>query len=361
MTTHETPGRTGLAGRTHQGLPPLTEIAPGSPAPAWLHAGLCEAWGWDPRATTVVLLGLSHNATFQVRVDGVPVAVTRVSAPAYMEDTAAVQSEVAWMTALASAGVVRVPSVLAPVDGQDVAMVADDRERRWSCLTTAWVHGASLDDALAAGFGGSAALHRLVGSTAARLHEHSLAFHRPRDFVRPTWEPADMVGPDARWGRWETAVLVPADRVLLDRAQAAALDALHDASRAPDAWGLVHADLRGGNLLLDGDDLTVIDFDDCGFSWFTLDLAAALSYVEHLPDAPERAQAWVAGYQEVRPLSSSDERTACALSMLRRLQLLGRTLTDPRGGPSGALRAEQPAGTVLVAERYLRSETWLLR
>jgi hypothetical protein len=41
--------------------------------------------------------------------------------------------------------------------------------------------------------------------------------------------------------------------------------------------------------------------------------------------------------------------------------VLGRTVTDPRGGPGGALRAEQPAGSVLVAERYLRSPTWLLR
>jgi Ser/Thr protein kinase RdoA (MazF antagonist) len=354
MTTDETPG-TRLA--LHH--PPLTELTPGARAPRWLTAGLCEAWGWDPATTTVTLLGLSHNATVLITERGRPVAVTRVSPPAYMEDTAAVDSEVAWITALAAAGVVRVPTVLRSVEGRDVAMVADDRERRWSCLTTAWIPGTPLDDALAGA--DAAALHRRVGTTAAHLHEHALAFHRPRDFVRPTWEPADMVGPDSRWGRWENAGLPAAELTLLARAQAAALDALHDGSRAPDAWGLVHADLRDGNLLVDGDDLTVIDFDDCGFSWFTLDLAAALSYVEHLPDAPERAQAWVAGYQEVRPFTSHDEQTACALSMLRRLQLLGRTVTDPLGGPSGGLRAEQPAGTVLVAERYLRHPTWLLR
>ncbi|HEY0187907.1 MAG TPA: phosphotransferase [Cellulomonas sp.] len=356
MTTDDSPGGTRLA----LPAPPLTELVPGDDVPRWLHAGLCEAWGWHPGRTTVTLLGLSHNATVQVRVDGRPVAVTRVSPPAYMEDTAAVESEVAWMTALAAAQVVRVPAVVPPAEGRDVAIVADDRECRWSCLTTAWSPGTAFDEALV-GAPDPAALHRRVGTTAAQLHEHALTFLRPRGFVRPTWEPADMVGPDSRWGRWEGAALPAADRELLHRAQQAALATLRDASRAPDAWGLVHADLRGGNLLLDGPDLTVIDFDDCGFSWFTLDLAAALSYSEHLPDAPERAQAWVAGYLEVRPFTSQDERTACALSMLRRLQLLGRTETDPRGGPSGELRAEQPAGTVLVAERYLRQPTWLLR
>jgi Ser/Thr protein kinase RdoA (MazF antagonist) len=356
MTTDDTLARTGLADPD----PPFGLLRPGAAAPRWLHAALCDTWGWDRGRTAVDLLGLSRTATFRVRVDDRPVAVTRVARPAYLEDTAAAESEVAWLRALAVTGSVRVPVVVPTPDGAGVALVADDRDRHWTCLTTTFAPGVPLDDVLPAA-ADPAALHRRVGRTAALLHEHALAFHRPRGFVRPTWEPADLVGPDSRWGPWEAAPLPKAEQRLLARARDAALDALHGASRAPDAWGLVHADLRPGNLLLHGDDLTIIDFDDCGFSWFVLDLAAALSYVEHRPDAPARAQAWALGYQEVRPLTSSDERAACALSLLRRLQLLGRTATDPRGGPSGVLRAEQAAGTVLVAERYLASPTWLLR
>jgi Ser/Thr protein kinase RdoA (MazF antagonist) len=355
MTTDDTLGSTGLADPD----PPFGLLPVGAPAPRWLHAALCDAWGWDPVRTAVDLVGLSHNATFRVRVGAVPVAMTRVAHPAYMEDTAAAESEIAWLRALAVDGTVRVPTVVPTADGSGVAMATDDRERHWMCLTTTFTPGLPLDEVLPTA-PDPAALHRRVGRTAALLHDHALAFHRPRDFVRPTWEPADLVGPDSRWGPWEAAALPDADRALLLRARDAALAVLDDASRAPDVWGLVHADLRPGNLLVDGDDLTVIDFDDCGFSWFVLDLAAALSYVEHLPDAPDRARAWAEGYQEVRPLTATDQRIACALSMLRRLQLLGRTATDPRGGPSGALRAEQPAGTVLVAERYLACPTWLL-
>jgi len=350
MTTDDPTGGTGLAD------PGPSSPRPGAPAPRWLHDGLCAAWGWDPARTGVDLLALAHHATFRVRVDGRAVAVARVARSPYMDDTAAVESEVAWTSALARDGVVRVPVTLPPRDGRVAAVLADDRDGRWVCLASTVAPGAVADDA-----GAPVALHRRLGTTAALLHEHALAFRRPRGFVRPAWEPADLVGPDSRWGPWEAARLPAADRALLARARDAALDALHGASRAPDAWGLVHADLRPGNVLLDGDDLTVIDFDDAGFSWFVLDLAAALTAVEHLPDAPDRAQAWAAGYQEVRPLTSADERAACALSLLRRLQVLGRTATDPRGGPSGALRAAQPAGSVLVAERYLRSPTWLLR
>lgn len=360
MTTGAGAGRTGLADRE----PPFARLPLGAAAPRWLHAALCDEWGWDPVRTAVDLVGLSHNATFRVRVGAVPVAMTRVSRPAYMEDTAAAESEVAWLRAVGASGVVRVPSVVPPVDGGGVALVTDDVDRHWSCLTTTFTPGLPLDELLTGSGTGredAEVLHRRVGRTAALLHDHALGFRRPRGFVRPTWEPADLVGPDSRWGPWESAMLSGTEQALLGRARDAALDALHRASRAPDAWGLVHADLRPGNLLLDGDDLTVIDFDDCGFSWFVLDLAAALSYVEHRPDAPVRAQAWAAGYQEVRPLTRDDERTACALSMLRRLQLLGRTATEPLGGPTGTLRSEQTPGTLLVAERYLAEPTWLLR
>ena len=33
-------------------------------------------------------------------------------------------------------------------------------------------------------------------------------------------------------------------------------------------FGLIHADLRLANLLIYGDEIKVIDFDDCGFGWF---------------------------------------------------------------------------------------------
>ncbi len=35
----------------------------------------------------------------------------------------------------------------------------------------------------------------------------------------------------------------------------------------PQRYGLVHADTRLANLLVDGGRVSVIDFDDSGFSW----------------------------------------------------------------------------------------------
>jgi hypothetical protein len=84
-------------------------LAKGEPAPPWLTAGIVEAWGLAAYATTVTLITVSENATFLVRSDGAPTAVVRVARPGYMAGTADFESEVAWVAALASSGIVRVP------------------------------------------------------------------------------------------------------------------------------------------------------------------------------------------------------------------------------------------------------------
>ena len=107
-------------------------------------------------------------------------------------------------------------------------------------------------------------------------------------------------------------------------------------------------------------ELTVIDFDDCGFSYFLYDYAAALSFVEHEPYAPAMAKGWIAGYREIAPLSEQDIACASALSMIRRLQMVGWTTNHYADAlPDGLYDAQVP-GTVLCARRYLESPTWLL-
>ncbi len=84
---------------------------------------------------------------------------------------------------------------------------------------------------------------------------------------------------------------------------------------------LVHADMRVANLLVDGDTLSVIDFDDCGFSWYLYDFAAAVSFIEHEPFIPELQAAWIAGYRTVAPLSDEECAILPVFIMLRRMLL----------------------------------------
>ena len=354
-------------------------LVPGDPAPGWLRDGVAASWRFGPAPggdVTMRLITVSENATFLVSVDGAPAAVVRVARPGYLAGADAFESEVAWVAALAADGVCQVPAALRTGGGTFCAALADEAGTDWWCVAYGYVAGRILEDLFADAEPGTGAAdptsyYREIGAINARLHEHALQWAAPEGFARHSWDVPDMLGPTARWGRWEDAV-DGAERELLERAQAAALAIVGQAPRDPAAWGLVHADLRPSNIMISSAgpgqagpgqveaELTVIDFDDCGHTWFQYDFAAALSFLEHTPEAPTMALEWLAGYTSVRPLSRDAVELGCALSMVRRLQMLGWTTTHRADALPPDLWAAQVPGTLAVAESYLRSPTWLL-
>ena len=69
-------------------------------------------------------------------------------------------------------------------------------------------------------------------------------------------------------------------------------------------FGLIHADLHGRNLLMDGGcNLTIIDFDDCCYGWFAYDIAVAFNwaYPSDHPDRDTALASILAAYAKVRP------------------------------------------------------------
>src|SRR5262249_56109984 len=103
-----------------------------------------------------------------------------------------------------------------------------------------------------------------------------------------------------RWGRWQDGIGVgPAEREILGRLDATLRARLAAFGTGPQRYGLVHADTRLANLLVDGDAVSVIDFDDSGFSWFLYDVGTSVSFFEHEPHVPALVDAWLSGYRRV--------------------------------------------------------------
>ncbi|WP_372593679.1 phosphotransferase enzyme family protein [Actinotalea sp.] len=315
--------------------------------PTWLHAGIAAAWGWQPDALELTALRHGpHDLLVLASVEDTPTAVIRALRPGRMSLTA-LESEAAWIRALGEDDVVRVPSVLTTDADLAAAPIDDPTGRRWPALALGFDPVLIGPPPLTV----DTASSRRLGALAARLHEHELAWQPPSWFRRPTIELVDLVET-----AWESAPLPPSALRLLGTAQEAALATVSWAGNAP--TGLVHRDLLGSVVRI-GEEEYLTEFAECAWTWFEQDFAGSLVGHEPRRDAPSLAAAWVEGYTEVRPWG--DPRLACALTMTRRLQNYGRLWSTTGPTPVDPEEAEALAeGTLDIATRYLRSETWLL-
>ncbi len=194
-----------------------------------------------------------------------------------------------------------------------------------------------------------------LGEITARLHLQSRQWTRPKGFTRKRWDVETILGPDPHWGHWRQAHGLDAKgEALLARATEALAAKLAAYGTGPKVFGLIHADLRLANLMVDGDTLTAIDFDDCGFGWWAYDLAAALSFYETDPRLPDLIARWVEGYTRVAPLRSVDRAMIPSLIFLRRVLLTAWLAT--RADSDTAQMLGGPAytqGTLDLADSYL--------
>jgi Ser/Thr protein kinase RdoA (MazF antagonist) len=298
----------------------------------------------------VTLLNISENATYAVDD---PASgrrtVLRVHRFGY-HDRLEIESELAWLTALREEAGVRTPAVIGTTSGDRVLAMDEGAVEPRHAVMFEWLSGSEPPE------GRFAESFELLGAVTARMHEHVLQWRRPSGFARFAWHYDGAFGTEARWGRWQQGMAVgDSEREVLGRLDQTLRRRLARFGSGPDRYGLVHADLRLANLLLDGDDVYVIDFDDCGWSWFLYDLGAALSFIEHDPRVPELIDAWMRGYRGVRALSAEEEAEIPTFVMMRRLLLVAWI-----GSHSGTELA-QSMGTEYTQQSCDLAETYLGR
>ena len=303
-------------------------------------------YGCHP-AASVSLMNVSENATYLIDDPAAGPSVLRVHRLGY-HSRDEIASELAWMDALRAEAGVRTPRVLPAPDGRRIVTVVDEAsgdER--NCVRFEFLPGTEpADDSLPH--------FTELGEITARMHRHARQWQRPAGFTRFRWDYDTAFGAHARWGRWQDGIGVgPAEREVLGRLDGVLQARLAAFGTGAARYGLVHADTRLANLLVDGDAVSVIDFDDSGFSWYLYDVGTSVSFFEHQPHVPELVAAWLSGYRRVLDLPAEDEAEIWTFILFRRLLLVAWIGSHQAVDIAQELGAGYTAGSCDLAEAYL--------
>jgi Ser/Thr protein kinase RdoA (MazF antagonist) len=215
---------------------------------------------------------------------------------------AAIQSELAWLTALRADPDLAVPDPQAALDGRLVtAVAAEDVTEPRCCTLLRWMAGRRHTAS-------ARPVHlRRLGAAMARLHNHADGWSPPDGFVRIQWNWDTFFGDTMEYGGINAANvwnLIPTDlRRSFDEVATRVGRRMGQLGTGSDTFGLIHADLHLDNTLFAGTQARLIDFDDCGFGYRVYDVAVALWELRHRSDYTAFRDALVEGYRQDRQLT----------------------------------------------------------
>lgn len=212
------------------------------------------------------LPGGNYNAVYGFARDGRE-HILRITPPNDELTAESMRAVLAWMDYLARRGA-SVPRPVASIGGHLVELV-EEAGHRYVVVAFEKAAGTLVQDVLRAQW--SDRLFRDVGRAAGRLHALAREY-RPADEAlrRPHWDEAgNCFNP--------TEELDPS-RADVWAAREAALAHVRTLSRDKASYGLIHTDLHFANVLVDTatGTVTLIDFDDCAYGWYVMDIAMAL-------------------------------------------------------------------------------------
>lgn len=202
-----------------------------------------------------------------------------------------IQAEVDYVQTVARRGM-RVAEPIRSLGGNYVESIATD-QGRFHVVVFEALPGKQLDfEELSA--------DQLVrwGKALGELHLAATGYNQPG---RPSWQDhlrmvAELVPPE------ESGALKELEQLG---------DELNQLTVTEQNFGLIHYDFEPDNLIWDGDQPGIIDFDDCAWYWFVADIALALS--DLFGDCASKVdfqnpsyQQFIQGYRSVRPIAQTE-------------------------------------------------------
>ena len=292
------------------------------------------------RSAALELVAVSENITFKATDERGRAYVLRLHRPGY-HTLDELNSERVWIRALADACIV-VPTPVTATDGREYvrAVIDGSAEARYVGLAQ-WTDGELLADVLrhTADVGAFESYFEQLGVLAARLHDQASRWQLPPGFERHALDADGLLGDAPFWGRfWENPVLSLDERDLVLRTRDRLHEMLGRVGYDAATFSLIHADLHPGNLLVHGDRLAIIDFDDAGFGWHAYDMAVAMIRYREEPTFAAVKRAFVRGYRTTRSLPDDVVALIPTFFVIRDMAILGWIHQRPELGRTDATR-----------------------
>ena len=219
---------------------------------------VCSSWGLGEDLTLIrKVANFVYSGTFEDREVFVRLTSGQLRHPS------AVEAELHWMNDLREKGAPVV--ALVPNSSGELFEVIYGENSVYTVAVVEKAEGSPLDDY-------SSESMRAWGQSMGLLHRLSQEYKPPESIqLRPSWKynlfHQDLeynLDPDAPWV-YEVfqAITSWAENLSKDQGD----------------YGLIHADLHSGNFFINEGELSIFDFDDCCYHWYSYDVAVAISSI----------------------------------------------------------------------------------
>lgn len=270
---------------------------------------------WDLDVAGLEFVAASENVTYRVTDTAGRAFVLRLHRPGY-HTLAELESEQVWTAALRDAGI-DAPVPVPTRAGERYAALQLGARTRYAGLIE-WVDGRPLDVEIRQRGGAFARrAYQRLGELMASMHDQATAWRVPPGFRRRSLDAEGLAGDRPFWGPfWNAPFLTTDERTRFSILRRRVYAVLRNLPQSGRGWSLIHADLHPANLIVDGERLHVIDFDDSGFGFHGYDIAAAAER------EGAELQALLDGYRPIRDPGEQLDLVGFFL-LVRRLAYVG--------------------------------------
>ncbi|MEQ8677631.1 MAG: phosphotransferase [Aggregatilineales bacterium] len=308
-----------------------------------------EAYGLSSEDYGLSCVSHWQNSTFRVDVLRGELAgryALRINRPV-SQNVATIRSELQWLDALNRDTKLHVPKPIKQRNGDLLTSIYTRQvEETRHCVLFKWIEGEFLDGELTP-------RHMiLVGEFMAKLHNHSASFESPAGFIRNNLEWAGQMRTFYEEKELDSSPAISKDTwTLFHQVRTRVEPRMCALGNESSTFGLIHNDIYQKNMLFHQGQVRVLDFDNCGWAHYLLDIAVTLAQVRKHPDYLAKRNALLTGYRNYR-MFSDDEEQLLDEFIAARIMLLALYMASQIENEQ--MKAKAPAYVVTVAEDLRR-------